>query len=61
MSPHHSSVRSYYEGHSIETIGFPIRLLKRLGVSIIVGNLDSDCPSDRLFADYKESRTLLAA
>ena len=28
---------SYYEGHSIQEITFPIRLMKRLGVNTVVG------------------------
>lgn len=30
-------LRSYYEGHSIQSITFPIRLMKRLGVRTIIG------------------------
>lgn len=28
---------SYYEGHSIQSITLPVRILKRLGVDIIIG------------------------
>ena len=39
------SLRSYYEGHSIQSITIPIRLMKRLGVETIVGKKvhDSVC------------------
>lgn len=30
-------IHSYYEGHSIQSITLPIRILKRLGVDILIG------------------------
>ena len=40
--PSSNPLRSYYEGHSIQSITFPIQLMKRLGVETVVGKTVPD-------------------
>lgn len=51
---------SYYEGHSIQSITFPIRLMKRLGVDTVIGKAAYRNVSVDIDGSFKSPMPLVA-
>ena len=54
------SSSSYYEGHSIQGVTFPMRLMKRLGVDTVIGKAARRSVSINIDGSFKSPMPLVA-